>query len=120
VEEVAMPSGRLDVMQGTLDLLVLRALSAEPMHGYNILDWLKRATNEELRIEDAALYPALHRMEARGFIRSGWGLSENYRRAKYSELTAKGTRKLASEAAGWAQYASLMARVLAAKEGGVS
>jgi PadR family transcriptional regulator PadR len=110
----------LDVLQGTLDLLVLRALSTAPMHGYNILAWLKRATSGELHIEDAALYPALHRLEARGFIRSEWGVSENNRRAKYYELTAKGGRKLASETATWERYALLMARVLRSTEGGAS
>jgi transcriptional regulator len=107
-----MPGEELDVLQGTLDLLVLRALSTARMHGYNILDWLRRATSQQLRIEDAALYPALHRLEARGFIRSEWGVSENGRRAKYYELSAKGRRKLAKEAAAWERYAALMARVL--------
>lgn len=115
-----MSSGELDVLQGTLDVLVLRALSAEPMHGYNILDWLRRATSGQLRIEDAALYPALHRLEARGFIRSEWGVSENGRRAKYYELLPKGARKLESETASWARYAALMARVLDLKEGGAA
>ncbi len=115
-----MASDELDVLQGTLDLLVLRALSTAPMHGYNILDWLRRSTAGELRLEDAALYPALHRMEARGFIGSEWGVSENGRRAKYYELTAKGARKLASETASWERYASLMARVLGSTEGGAA
>jgi transcriptional regulator len=113
-----MPADELDVLQGTLDLLVLRALRTAPMHGYNILDWLKRTTDGELRIEDAALYPALHRLEARAFIRSEWGVSENGRRAKYYELTRKGSRKLAQETATWERYASLMARVLGPQEGG--
>lgn len=115
-----MASDELDVLQGTLDLLVLRALSAEPMHGYNILAWLRRATSGQLRLEDAALYPALHRMEARGFIRSEWGVSENRRRARYYELKPKGRRKLASGTASWERYAALMARVLGPEEGGAS
>lgn len=110
----------LDVLQGTLDLLVLRALGAQPMHGYNILDWLRRATAGELRIEDAALYPALHRMEARGFVRSEWGVSENGRRAKYYELTPRGRRRLAAATRAWERYASLMARVLGSSEGGAA
>ena len=106
----------VDVLQGTLDLLVLKALSWNPMHGYNILDWLRRATDEELRIEDAALYPALHRMEARGLIDAEWGLSENNRRAKYYQLTAAGRRALRAEATSWRRYVGLMARVLDAAE----
>src|SRR5689334_13726877 len=111
-----MTRGDVDVLAGTLDLLVLKALSWDAMHGYNILDWLRRATAGELRIEDAALYPALHRMEARGLIASEWGLSENNRRAKFYRLTAAGRRALRSEAASWERYVTLMARVLAAAQ----
>jgi transcriptional regulator len=113
-----MPERELDVLQGTLDLLVLRALSAGPLHGYSVMDWLRRATAGELRLEDAALYPALHRLEARGYIESAWGLSENNRRARYYELTSKGRRRLKSETATWERYATLMARVLGSAEGG--
>jgi transcriptional regulator len=111
-----MAPQEVEVLQGTLDLLVLKALSWEPMHGYNILDWLRRATQNELRLEDAALYPALHRMEARGLIASEWGLSENNRRAKYYRLTAAGRRELRSETTSWRRYAVLMARVLDAAQ----
>jgi transcriptional regulator len=104
----------VDVMQGTLDLLVLKALSWDAMHGYNILDWLRRATAAELHIEDAALYPALHRMEARGLIASEWGLSENNRRAKFYRLTPAGRRALQAEAASWQRYVAIVARVLSA------
>jgi transcriptional regulator len=114
--ETAVPRSEIDVMQGTLDLLVLKALSWNAMHGYNILDWLRRATQHELRIEDAALYPALHRMEARGLISSEWGLSENNRRAKFYRLTAAGRRGLQAEAASWQRYVDVVARVLAAAE----
>jgi transcriptional regulator len=106
----------VDILQGTLDLLVLKALSWDAMHGYNILDWLRRATQGELRLEDAALYPALHRMEARGLITSAWGLSENNRRAKFYRLTAAGRRALQAEAASWQRYVTLVARVLAAAQ----
>ena len=111
-----MAPQEVEVLQGTLDLLVLKALSWEPMHGYNILDWLRRATQNELRLEDAALYPALHRMEARGLIASEWGLSENNRRAKYYQLTAAGRRELRTEATSWRRYVGLMARVLDAAQ----
>ena len=106
----------VDLVQGTLDLLVLNALRWDAMHGYNILDWLRRATQAELRIGDAALYPALHRMEARGLITSEWGLSENNRRAKFYRLTLAGRRALQAEAASWQRYVAIVARVLAAAQ----
>ena len=111
-----MASNSIDVRQGTLDMLVLKALSWKAMHGYNILEWLRQATDGELRIEDAALYQALHRMEARGLIESEWGTSENNRRAKYYQLTRAGRRALQAEAASWSRYAQLVARVLDAGE----
>jgi PadR family transcriptional regulator PadR len=111
-----MASQEVHVLQGTLDLLVLKALSWEAMHGYNILAWLRQATANELRIEDAALYPALHRMEGRGLIASEWGLSENNRRAKYYRLTAAGRKELRAEATSWRRYVGLMARVLDAAQ----
>ena len=108
-----MPDGELDVLQGTLDLLVLRALRTGPMHGYSVLDWLKRATAGELRLEDAALYPALHRLEARGHIESSWGLSENNRRARYYTLTPAGKRHLAAEREEFERIVSAIQLVLA-------
>jgi PadR family transcriptional regulator, regulatory protein PadR len=111
-----MPGSEMVVLQGTLDLLVLKTLTWGPMHGYNILAWLRRATDGELRIEDAALYPALHRMEARGLIASEWGLSENKRRAKFYRLTTAGQRALRAEAGNWTRYVALVARVLNAAE----
>src|SRR5215217_335426 len=111
-----MSNAEIDVLQGTLDMLVLKALSFTPMHGYNILDWLRRTTDEELRIEDAALYPALHRMEARGLIESEWGVSENNRRAKYYQLTADGRQALNAEAESWRRYVAVVGKVLNAGE----
>lgn len=104
--------GKVELVQGTLDLLVLRALATGRMHGYGILEWLKHRTEGELRLEDAALYPALHRMEARGLVEAEWGLSENNRRAKYYELTVAGRAELRRESAVWTRYVSLMAKVL--------
>src|ERR1041384_8196575 len=75
-----MKSAELEVLQGTLDMFILKAVSFAPRHGYAILEWLRQTTRGEIRIEDAALYPALHRLEARGFIDAEWGLSENNRR----------------------------------------
>jgi PadR family transcriptional regulator, regulatory protein PadR len=109
-----MPGARVDVLQGTVDLLVLKGLTWGPMHGYDILGWLRRVTDEELELEDAALYPALHRMQARGLIDSEWGLSQNNRRAKYYRLTPAGRRALRTETESWTRYVSLMAKVLAA------
>lgn len=106
----------VDVLQGSLDLLVLRTLNWGPRHGYAILEWLRASTDGALRIADAALYPALHRMEARGLITSEWGLSDNNRRAKYYVLTDAGRQALRSEAKQWNQYAALVSRILAAPE----
>ena len=106
----------LDIRQGSLDLLVLKALTWGPMHGYTILSWLRRTTDEELRIEDAALYPALHRMEARGLIASEWGVSENNRRAKFYELTDDGRHTLNAEAESWRRYVAVVGKVLSAQQ----
>jgi PadR family transcriptional regulator PadR len=95
----------LTVVQGTLELLVLRTLAAQsPLHGFAILDWIRRTTDEELLVEDGALYPALRRMEKRGWLRSDWAISEKGRRARYYELTAAGRRALEKEGARWQRY----------------
>ena len=111
-----MPRQEVDVLQGTLDMLVLKALTWGRMHGYSILAWLRQTTDGELRIEDAALYPALHRLEARGLIEAEWGLSNNNRKAKYYELTARGRRELRAETESWARYVSVIGKVMAAAE----
>ena len=105
----------MDIRQGSLDLLVLKSLSWGELHGYAILSWLRRTTEGELRIEDAALYPALHRLEARGLIESAWGLSENNRRAKYYQLTVDGRRALRAETESWRRYVALVGKVLSAR-----
>ena len=110
----------LDVLQGTLDMLVLKTLTWRPMHGYDILDWLRRATEQRLRLEDAALYPALHRLEARGLVESEWGLSANNRKARFYKLTAQGRRSLKAEAQVWERYVNVIGKVMsAAQEGSV-
>jgi transcriptional regulator len=111
-----MPRQEVDVLQGTLDMLVLKALTWDRMHGYSILAWLRQRTDGELRIEDAALYPALHRLEARGLIDAEWGLSENNRKAKFYRLTTAGRRALRSEAESWTRYVSVVGKVLSAAE----
>jgi PadR family transcriptional regulator, regulatory protein PadR len=111
-----MSQPEVDVLQGTLDMLVLKALTWGPMHGYSILAWLRRTTDDELRLEDAALYPALHRMEARGLIDAEWGVSQNNRKAKFYRLTAKGRRALRAEAASWDRYVNVIGKVMNAAE----
>jgi len=106
----APPSGEL--MPGTLDMLILKTLTRGELHGYGIAQTIQRASDEVLRVEEGALYPALHRLEVRGWLRSSWGTSENNRRAKYYRLTALGRRELEREAAYWHRVASAVTRVM--------
>lgn len=103
----------LDVVRGTLDLLVLRALSAEPMHGLATLRWIEDRTSGELQIEDGALYPALHRLEQKGWLESEWGYTEAGRRARFYQLTSAGRRHLTAELSRWERYTRAVSRVLA-------
>ena len=96
---------RLPVLKGTLDLLVLRALSWTPMHGFEIVSWLERAANGSLDLEDSALYQAVYRLEERGLLEADWGVTENNRRARYYKLTAAGRTHLRAETQNWMQYA---------------
>ena len=98
-------SQSLDVLRGTLDLLILKALSWGPAHGYSVAEWIERVTGDTLRIEEGSLYPALHRLEERGLIEAEWGLSGNNRRAKYYGLTVAGRQALKAESATWTRYA---------------
>jgi transcriptional regulator len=107
-----MASSNLDLLQGTLDVLVLKALSWGPRHGYAVARWIADSSAEELAIEDGALYASLHRMEQRGWIEAEWGLSEKNRKAKYYQLTSLGRKQLRSETARWTRYASAVFRVL--------
>ena len=110
----------LDLLQGTLDVLVLKALMWGPRHGYAVARWIKDASNGALDVEDRALYVALHRMEERGWIEAEWGLSENNRRAKYYQLTASGRGQLREQSARWTRYAEAVFRVLGATRQRVS
>jgi PadR family transcriptional regulator, regulatory protein PadR len=103
-----------DLLYGTLDVLVLKTLSWEPMHGYAIAGWIGQRTGGALAVDDAALYKALHRLEDQGHVESEWGLSENNRRAKYYRLTAQGRRQLRAESSAWRAYAAAVAAVLEA------
>jgi transcriptional regulator len=103
----------LDLVRGTLDVLVLKTLSAGPMHGYSVARWIKRASDEALLVEEGALYPALHRLEKKKLITSEWGVSENNRRAKFYRLTSRGTEALRTDAASWDRYVEAVGKVLA-------
>ena len=102
----------LALLQGTLDVLILKTLSWQPMHGYAASRWIRARSGEALLVEDAALYQALHRLERRGWVSSEWGLSETNRRAKYYALTDAGRAQLRTEAATWRRYVRAVAAVL--------
>ena len=102
----------LGVLQGTLELLILKTLSGgAELHGFAILDWIKGSTDEDLVVEDGALYHALHRMQERGWVASSWGISEKGRRARYYELTRAGERALADEEARWQRYVEAVKKI---------
>ena len=106
----------LDLLQGTLDLLVLKALSWGTRHGYAVASWIRDRSGDEFLVEEGALYPALHRLERRGWVESEWGLSENNRKAKFYHLTPMGRAQLRAEASLWARYVSAVGRVLGTAE----
>jgi PadR family transcriptional regulator len=103
---------RLDLPQGTLDLLILKALSLQPMHGWAISERIHQVSRETLQIPQGSLYPALHRLERRGWISASWGASANNRRAKYYELTRAGRKQLEAEAQDWERLTTAVALVL--------
>ena len=109
-----MGDSDLRLLQGTLDVLILKALTFGRQHGFAVAQWIRNTSDDELRIEDGALYTALHRMEKRGWIASEWGQSENNRRAKYYRLTADGRRQLRVDAARWTRYAQALFKILGA------
>jgi transcriptional regulator len=109
---LALAQGKSDVLSGTLALLVLKTLARGPMHGYGITLYIQRVSNEVLRVEEGSLYPALHRMEQDGWIHAEWGVSDNNRRARYYQLTAKGQKQLAEEEKNWNQLIQAVASVL--------
>jgi PadR family transcriptional regulator, regulatory protein PadR len=102
----------LTLLQGTVDLLILRALLRGAAHGYGVSRWIRERTDGMFAMEDAALYQALHRLEARGWIEAEWGVSENNRRAKYYALTTAGRRQLKNEVSLWERYAAAMRKVI--------
>lgn len=102
-----------NLVRGTLDLLILKSLTWKPRHGYGVSEWIEAMTGGSLLMEEGTLYPALHRLQGKGWVDSEWGLSENNRRAKYYRLTRDGVRHLSTEAASWTRYTEAVARVLA-------
>ena len=107
---MALPAREL--LKGTLDVLILKTLSWGAMHGYAVANWIRQRTDDALQIEEGALYPALHRMEQKGWIESEWGVSENNRKAKYYQLTARGRQQLRAELSTWARYVDAVSKVL--------
>jgi PadR family transcriptional regulator, regulatory protein PadR len=107
-----MPRDTSDLLRGTLDLLVLKALATQPLHGFGLSRWIEDRTNNELEIVDSALYKALHRLEDDGAITAEWGVSENNRQAKYYSLTARGRQMLRAETATWKRYVAAVSGVL--------
>ncbi len=101
-----------DLLQGTLAILILKALLGGPLHGYGIARWIEETTGDVLRIEEGSLYPALRRLEDRGWVESEWGLSENNRRARYYQITRAGRAHLRAEAELWLRFATAVTRVL--------
>ena len=108
----------MELVRGTLDLLLLKTLSWGPMHGLAVVRWIEQTTRDELQIEEGALYPALHRMEQKGWLAADWGYTDVGRKAKFYRLTAAGRRQLAAEQSRWARYTRLVDLVLTTESGG--
>jgi PadR family transcriptional regulator len=107
-----MTNTRIDLPQGTLDLLILKTLALEAQHGWAISERIQQISSEVLRVQQGSLYPALHRLERRGWIKARWGTSDNNRRAKFYELTRNGRKQLVDEAAAWRKLSTAVAQVL--------
>jgi PadR family transcriptional regulator PadR len=112
VKGESMPGQRIDLPQGTLDLLILRTVALEPQHGWAIAERVQQMSSDVLRIQQGSLYPALHRLERKGWIKAHWGTSENNRRAKYYNLTKTGHRQLEAEQDAWEKLTAAVAQVL--------
>jgi PadR family transcriptional regulator, regulatory protein PadR len=104
----------IDLVQGSLDIIVLKTLSWQPMHGFGIARWIQQTTDDVLQVEEGSLYPSLYRMANKGWVKSDWRITENNRRAKYYRLTAAGRRQLADQTASWETFVRAMAKVLRA------
>ena len=108
-----MAPAPVDLLQGTLEFLILKTLSWGPLHGFAIGRWIRQRTDDALEIEEGALYPALHRMERRGWIEADWGVTENNRRAKYYEITRLGREQLKREESSWTRYVAAVSKIMA-------
>jgi len=106
------PDNPGELLQGTLDLLILKALAHGPLHGYAVAEWIHHTSDDVLRVEEGALYPALHRLELRGLLEAEWGVSDNNRRAKFYALTAVGRKQLAQEVEFWRRMSGAVSRIL--------
>lgn len=109
-----MSNVKTDLLQGTLDMLILRTLSLEPMHGWGVSQRIQQMSEAVLQVNQGSLYPALHRLEQQGWISSEWGVSDNNRRAKFYRITAAGRTQLAEETASWERLSTAVARILTA------
>jgi len=107
-----MAKPKADLLQGTLDLLVLKTLELRPMHGWGVAQRIQQVSESVLQVNQGSLYPALHRLEERGWIRAFWGKSENERQARYYELTARGRKQLAEEKENWLRLSGAVARIV--------
>ena len=107
-----MPKPKSDLLQGTLDLLILKTLELEPMHGWGITQRIQQVSEDVLQVNQGSLYPALHRLEEQGWIRAEWKISENNRQAKYYELTARGRKQLVEEKENWLRLSAAVARIV--------
>jgi PadR family transcriptional regulator PadR len=103
-----------ELIQGTLEMLILKALIRGPMHGYAVAEWIHQTSQQVLKVEEGALYPALHRLELRGVLKAEWGLSDNNRRAKFYRLTAGGKKRLSTESQRWTRLSAAVAFVMQA------
>ena len=112
IREENVESG--DLLQGTLEMLVLKALARGPLHGYGVAEWIHQTSQQLLKVEEGALYPALHRLELRGLLEAQWGASENNRRAKFYQLTAEGKKRLGTETQRWSRLSAAVAFVMQA------
>ena len=108
----------IDLLQGTLEFLILRTLNWGPQHGFGVAKWIRTVTQDRLKIEDGALYPALHRMEQKGWIAAKWNVTENNRQAKFYELTTKGRKQLTARTSAWVGYVDAVRQIITASSPG--
>jgi PadR family transcriptional regulator, regulatory protein PadR len=107
-----MASSSIDLLQGSLDIIVLKTLSWRPMHGFGVARWIQHTTDDVLQVEEGSLYPSLYRMENKGWVKSEWAITENKRRAKYYHITAAGRRQLATQSETWESFVVAMTKIL--------